>query len=52
VSFVLDNSVTTRWFFGDGRPAELTFAASVLDALRTDTAIVPVAWALEVANVI
>jgi len=52
VSFVLDNSVTMRWFFGDGKPAELTFAAKVLDALRTDTAIVPVTWALEVANVI
>jgi len=52
MSFVLDNSVTMRWFFGDGRPAEITFAAKVLEALRTDTAIVPVTWALEVANVI
>ena len=52
MSFVLDNSVTMRWFFGDGKPAELTFAAKVLDALRTDTAIVPVTWALEVANVL
>jgi predicted nucleic acid-binding protein len=52
MSFVLDNSVTMRWFFGDGKPAEITFAAKVLEALRTDTAIVPVTWALEVANVI
>jgi len=52
VSFVLDNSVTMRWFFGDGKPSELTLAAKVLDALRTDNAIVPVTWALEVANVI
>jgi predicted nucleic acid-binding protein len=52
VSFVLDNSVTMRWFFGDGKPAELTFAAQVLDALRTDIAVVPVTWGLEVANVI
>ena len=52
MSFVLDTSVTMRWFFGDGKPAELTFAAKVLDALRTDTAIVPVTWGLEVANVI
>jgi hypothetical protein len=52
VSFVLDNSVTLRWFFGDGKPAELAFAARVLDALTTDTAIVPVTWGLEVANVI
>lgn len=52
MSFVLDTSVTMRWFFGDGKPVELTFAAKVLDALRTDTAIVPVTWGLEVANVI
>ena len=52
MSFVLDNSVTMRWFFGDGKPAEIAFAARVLEALRTDTAIVPVTWALEVANVI
>ena len=52
MSFVLDNSVTMRWFFGDGKPAELAFAAKVLDALRTDNAIVPVTWGLEVANVI
>lgn len=52
MSFVLDNSVTMRWFFGDGKPAELTFAAKVLDALRTDIAVVPVTWGLEVANVI
>lgn len=41
-----------RWFFGDGKPAELTFAARVLDALRTQAAIVPATWGLEVANVI
>ena len=41
-----------RWFFGDGKPAELTYAAKVLDALRTDKAIVPGTWGLEVANVI
>ena len=52
MSFVLDASVTMRWFFGDGKPAELAFAAKVLDALKTDKAIVPVTWGLEVANVI
>ncbi len=52
MSFVLDNSVTMRWFFGDGKPAERTFAAKVLAALRTETAIVPATWGLEVANVI
>jgi predicted nucleic acid-binding protein len=52
VSFVLDNSVTMRWFFGDGKRAEVAFAARVLEALKTDSAIVPATWGLEVANVI
>ena len=52
MSFVLDTSVTMRWFFGDGKPSELAFAAKVLDAIATDQAIVPVTWGLEVANVI
>ena len=52
MSFVLDTSVTMRWFFGDGKPSEMTLAARVLDAIATDAAIVPVTWGLEVANVI
>lgn len=52
MSFVLDNSVTMRWFFGDGKPAELTYAGKVLDAMRDTIALVPVTWGLEVANVI
>ncbi len=52
MSFVLDNSVTMRWFFGDGKPRELTYAGKVLDAMHTATAHVPVTWGLEVANVI
>jgi len=52
VSFVLDNSVTMRWFFGDGEPRELAYAGKVLDAMKTASAIVPVTWGLEVANVI
>ena len=52
MSFVLDTSVTMRWFFGDGKRSELAYAAKVLDALKTDDAIVPVTWGLEVANVI
>lgn len=51
MSFVLDNSVTMRWFFGDGKPQELAYAGKVLDALKNDNAIVPVIWGLEVANV-
>ena len=50
--FVLDNSVTMRWFFGDGKPEELEYAGKVLDALKQDSALVPVSWGLEVANVI
>ncbi len=52
MSFVLDNSVTMRWFFGDGKPAELIYANKALDALQEESALVPVTWGLEVANVI
>ncbi|MBI5637858.1 MAG: type II toxin-antitoxin system VapC family toxin [Nitrospinae bacterium] len=52
MSFVLDNSVTMRWFFGDGKPHELAYAGKVLDAMKNGNAIVPVTWGLEVANVI
>lgn len=52
MSFVLDNSVTMRWFFGDGKPLELAYAGKVLDAMKDANALVPVTWGLEVANVI
>ncbi len=52
MSFVLDNSVTMRWFFGDGKPQELAYAGKVLDAMKKVNARVPVTWGLEVANVI
>ena len=52
MSFILDNSVTMRWFFGDGTPQELAYAESVLDAMKEANAIVPATWGLEVANVI
>ena len=52
MNFVLDNSVTMRWFFGDGKPQELAYAGKVLDAMKVADAIVPETWALEVANVI
>ncbi len=52
MNFVLDNSVTMRWFFGDGKPRELAYAGKVLDAMKKASAIVPVTWGLEVANVI
>jgi len=52
VSFVLDTSVTMRWFFGDGKPQELAYADKVLDAMKDADVFVPVTWGLEVANVI
>ena len=52
MNFVLDNSVTMRWFFGDGKPQELAYAGKVLDAMISASAIVPATWGLEVANVI
>ena len=52
MNFVLDNSVTMRWFFGDGKPQELAYAGKVLDAMKNASAIVPATWGLEVANVI
>lgn len=52
MSFVVDNSVTMRWFFGDGKPQELAYAGKVLDAMKAVSARVPVTWGLEVANVI
>jgi hypothetical protein len=30
MSFVLDNSITMRWYFADGSPQELTYATRVL----------------------
>lgn len=50
MSFVLDNSVTMRWFFGDGRAEELAYAGAVLDALAGAGAQVPVTWGLEVSS--
>lgn len=48
-SFVLDTSVTMSWFFEDeATPSSL----AVLDAFRTDRALVPSLWPLEVANVL
>lgn len=52
MSFVLDNSVAMRWFFGDGKPQELAYAGHVLDAMKDTNALVPVTWGLEVSNVI
>ena len=52
MSFVLDTSVTMRWFFGDGKPRELSYALAVLEAMKGVAALVPITWGLEVSNVI
>lgn len=52
MSFVLDNSVTMRWFFEDGSPQDLAYADTILAAIKDQGAIVPVTWGLEVANVL
>jgi predicted nucleic acid-binding protein len=52
--FVLDNSVTMRWLFGDGSASDTEYADHVLDLLSEEgtTALVPAIWPLEVGNVI
>ena len=52
MKFVLDNSVTMRWFFGDGKPNEINYALNVLESMKNTAAIVPSIWGLEVSNVI
>ena len=52
MNFVMDNSVTMRWFFGDGKPQEIAYAGKVLDAMKKTSAHVPATWGLEIANVI
>ena len=52
MNFVLDNSVTMCWLLADGKPADVAYAETVLDALKAAQALVPSLWALEAANVI
>ncbi|HLB31911.1 MAG TPA: type II toxin-antitoxin system VapC family toxin [Gammaproteobacteria bacterium] len=52
MNFVLDNSIAMRWYFGDGKPADLAYAARVLEILKSAEARVPDIWSLEVANVL
>ncbi len=49
VAFVLDCSVAAGWFFGDEASP---LAESALDALRSESALVPALFFLEVANVL
>jgi predicted nucleic acid-binding protein len=52
VSFVLDNSVVMRWYFGDGSTSDLAYASRVLDSMAAVGVVVPGVWGLEVANVL
>jgi predicted nucleic acid-binding protein len=50
--FVLDNSVTMRWLFGDGSPSDQAYAKQVLALIVEAEVLVPGVWCLEVSNVI
>jgi len=54
VEFVLDNSVSMRWLFGDGSHEDLAYADRVLEYMTEPGSVarVPSLWSLEVANVI
>ena len=52
MTFVLDNSVTMRWCFGDGSDRDRAYARKVLDMAEESTLMVPAVWGLEVANII
>lgn len=52
MKFVLDNSITMRWFFGDGKKEDLNYAKDVLETMKQAIALVPTIWGLEVSNVI
>lgn len=52
--FVLDNSVTMRWLFGDGAGVDIRYAEDVLALFEQEetAALVPAVWPLEVGNVV
>jgi predicted nucleic acid-binding protein len=50
--FVLDNSITMRWLFKNGRKQDLDYAFRLLAAMETSQALVPNLWHLEVVNVL
>lgn len=54
MSFVLDASVTMSWLLADSKAADRKHAHEALQALKRPdaSALVPVTWGLEVANVL
>lgn len=53
MTFVLDASVALTWLLSDAKANQRDYAAGLLEALKRGTiAVVPVTWALEIANVL
>ncbi len=53
MTFVLDASAALTWLLSDARATNREYAARLLEALKHGTvAVVPVTWALEIANVL
>jgi predicted nucleic acid-binding protein len=53
VTFVLDASAALAWLLGDAKAVDREYAAMLLEALKAGKiAVVPVTWALEIANVL
>jgi len=53
VTFVLDASAALTWLLSDAKAKDRDYAAALLEALKLGTvAVVPVTWALEIANVL
>ncbi|MFN0278343.1 MAG: type II toxin-antitoxin system VapC family toxin [Pyrinomonadaceae bacterium] len=52
MSFVLDASVTMRWFFEDGSQSDRDYSDAVLKKMKNSKVSVPVTWGLELANVL
>ena len=50
--FVLDASVALRWLLNDASAAEQKYCDAVMEALATETAIVPVLWFTEIVHVL
>jgi predicted nucleic acid-binding protein len=51
-TFVLDNSVATRWLLASNKVSDQRYAESVLRSLVNAEAVVPNLWHLEAANVL
>ena len=54
MNFVLDASVAMCWILLDGKTAERAYARKVLNLMKQSetSAVVPMTWGVEVANVI